>query len=63
MKDYTRLQDLYVDEEQSLFVYDSETGDLIAQYDGRDSIPEEYNECLVEAITYGDATVKAYIKL
>lgn len=28
-------------------IYSAETNDIIASYDGKDSIPEEYNECEV----------------
>lgn len=35
-------------------IYSAETYDIIASYDGRDSIPEDYDDCIVTDIFVTD---------
>ena len=39
-----------VNENTVVQVYSAETNDLIAEYDGKESIPEKYNPCVVTDI-------------
>lgn len=43
-----------VNESTIVCIYDAESNDLLATYDGKDSIPEKYNICEVQDIFVDD---------